>query len=113
LSVTSPLVAGIVAAAQQGQHHSFGLINPAVYKLAGSTALHDALPLTRHSPSLFRGTFCDAQTCGTELLTAFDDQSFAMFGYTGQVTLKGYDNMTGVGTPAGQHFITALRHLEK
>jgi hypothetical protein len=36
-----------------------------------------------------------------------------MFGYTGQVTLKGYDNMTGVGTPAGQQFITALRHLEK
>ena len=112
-SLASPLVAGIVAAAQQGQHHSFGLINPAVYKLAGSTALHDALPLTRHSPSLFRGTFCDEQTCGSELLTAFDDQSFAMFGYTGQVTLKGYDNMTGVGTPAGQQFITALRHLEK
>jgi subtilase family serine protease len=112
-SLASPLVAGIVAAAQQGQHHSFGLINPAVYKLAGSTALHDALPLTRHSPSLFRGTFCDEATCGSELLTAFDDQSFAMFGYTGQVTLKGYDNMTGVGTPAGQKFITALRHLEK
>jgi hypothetical protein len=51
--------------------------------------------------------------CGIELLTGFDDQSFNMLGYTGQVTLRGYDNMTGVGTPAGQKFITALRHLEK
>jgi subtilase family serine protease len=112
-SLASPLVAGIVAAAQQGQHHSFGLINPAVYKMAGSSALHDALPLTKRSPSLWRGMFCDEQTCGAELLTGFDDQSFNMFGYTGQVTLKGYDNMTGVGTPAGQHFISSLRTLEK
>ena len=35
-----------------------------------------------------------------------------MAGYTGQVTLKGYDNMTGIGTPHGQVFITALRGLE-
>jgi hypothetical protein len=35
-----------------------------------------------------------------------------MDGYTGQVTLKGYDNMTGIGTPHGQVFITALRELE-
>jgi hypothetical protein len=36
-----------------------------------------------------------------------------MSGYTGQVTLKGYDNMTGLGTPNGQKFVTALRKLEK
>ncbi len=35
-----------------------------------------------------------------------------MFGYTGQVTLKGYDNMTGLGTPNGQSFIAALRKIE-
>jgi len=34
-----------------------------------------------------------------------------MFGYTGQVTLKGYDNMSGIGTPDGPHFIKALRAL--
>jgi hypothetical protein len=32
-----------------------------------------------------------------------------MKGYTGQVTLSGYDTMTGLGTPNGQDFITALR----
>ena len=35
-----------------------------------------------------------------------------MAGYTGQVTLKGYDNMTGLGTPNGQRFISALRQME-
>jgi len=29
------------------------------------------------------------------------------------VTLKGYDNMTGVGTPNGQDFIRALRNHDK
>jgi hypothetical protein len=33
--------------------------------------------------------------------------------YTGQVTARGYDNMTGVGTPNGLRFITALRRLER
>jgi hypothetical protein len=32
-----------------------------------------------------------------------------MPGYKGQVTLKGYDNMTGLGTPNGPNFIKALR----
>ena len=112
-SLASPLVAGIVIAAQQGQRTSFGLINPAFYKLGRTSAIHDALPLTSHSPALFRGTACDPTTCGAQVLTTFDDQSPSMFGYNGQVTLKGYDNMTGVGTPDGQAFLTALRRLER
>jgi subtilase family serine protease len=112
-SLAAPLVAGMVIAAEQGQSASFGLINPVIYKLAGTSAFYDALPLTSHSPALFHGTWCDAATCGAELVTTFDDQSFNMLGYTGQVTLKGYDNMTGVGTPRGQKFIAGLRKLEK
>ena len=41
----------------------------------------------------------------------FDDQNPKMKGYTGQVTLKGYDNMTGLGAPDGPNFIAALRKL--
>jgi subtilase family serine protease len=108
-SLATPLVAGMVIAAQQGQSGPFGLINPAIYKLAGTSAFHDIRPLTAASPALFRGIACDAATCGTQLLTTFDDQDPSMPGYTGQVTLKGYDNMTGVGTPDGQKFITAMR----
>jgi subtilase family serine protease len=109
-SLASPLVAGMVTAAQQGQK-PFGLVTPALYELIGTSALYDTLPLTSTPRALYRGTVCDVYTCGIELLTGFDVQSFNMFGYTGQVTLQGYDNMTGVGTPNGQNFITALRKL--
>jgi subtilase family serine protease len=109
-SVATPLVAGMVTAAQQGRR-PFGLINPALYKLNGTSALTDTLPLTSTTPALYRGTVCDQYTCGIELVIGFDVQSYNMFGYTGQVTLKGYDNMTGVGTPNGQSFITAMRKL--
>jgi subtilase family serine protease len=113
-SQATPLVAGMVAAAQQGEKVPFGFLNPVLYKLARTSALHDALPLTASSPSLFRAASCDAATCFDAGLAVFDDQSLSKAdGYTGQVTLKGYDNMTGLGTPSGQQFVAALRKLEK
>ena len=112
-SLAAPLVAGIVTAAQQGRSTSFGFLNPVFYKLFGTSAITGTRPLTSSSPAPFRGTACDAATCGTQLLTDFDDQNPAMEGYTGQVTLNGYDNMTGVGTPNGQKFIAGLRKLAK
>jgi subtilase family serine protease len=111
-SEAAPLVAGMVTAAQQGQPASFGLINPALYQLADSSALYDALPLTSSSPVAYRGMACPPHDCGLWALTTFDDQSTKMFGYNGQVTLPGYDNMTGVGTPAGPAFIAGLRSIE-
>jgi hypothetical protein len=36
-----------------------------------------------------------------------------MIGYTGQVTLPGCDNMTGLGTPDGRRFIQHLRELAR
>jgi subtilase family serine protease len=112
-SLAAPLVAGIVTAAQQRQHRSFGFINPAIYKLAGSRALYAPLPLTSHSPALYRGVVCSVADCGILALIISDDQSTSMPGYTGQVTIKGYNNMTGVGSPHGQDFITAMRKLEE
>jgi subtilase family serine protease len=108
-SVAAPLVAGFVAAAQQGQAKPFGFINPALYKLAGTSAFTDTLPLTSKSPTAWRGVACPKQFCGLLGLATFDDQSKSMFGYSGQVTLKGYDNMSGLGVPNGQNFINALR----
>ena len=112
-SLSSPTVAGMVTAAEQGQSGAFGFINPAIYKLAGTSAFLDPLPLTSSSPTLYRGIVCPAYTCGITGLLTNDDQSTSLLGYTGQVTLKGYDNMTGIGTPNGPKFITALRGLEK
>jgi hypothetical protein len=42
-----------------------------------------------------RGEVCNVQFCGAPSLITFDDQNPTMNGYTGQVTVKGYD-----GTPA-------------
>jgi subtilase family serine protease len=111
-SMSSPLVAGIIADAQQGQHTAFGFTDPALYRLTGTPALHDILPSTSRTPGLFRGEVCSNHFCGPLSLITFDDQNPTMPGYTGQVTLKGYDNMTGLGTPNGQSFINALRTLE-
>ncbi|MFZ0667087.1 MAG: protease pro-enzyme activation domain-containing protein [Acidimicrobiales bacterium] len=119
-SESSPLVAGMVIAAQQGQTESFGFINPVIYKLNGTDAFYDTLPLTNKSPALYRGLECGLlefeNIClGPKTspripsLTTFDDQNPNMQGYTGQVTAPGYDNMTGLGTPDEPNFIAALR----
>jgi subtilase family serine protease len=108
-SESSPLVAGMVIAAQQGQVVPFGFINPAVYKLVGTSALSDTLPIGDYHTTQYLGVFCPTETCGAPVLTTFDDQSLSMPGYTGQVTLRGYDNMSGVGTPNEPAFIKALR----
>jgi subtilase family serine protease len=120
-SESAPLVAGMVTAAQQGQKVPFGFINPAIYKLSGTSAFFDTLPLTQRSPALYRGLECDitvfANICLSApkhripSLTTFDDQSPRMKGYTGQVTLPGYDTMTGLGTPDMPNFVRDLRYI--
>jgi subtilase family serine protease len=111
-SMASPLVAGIVADAQQGQPVPFGFTNPVLYRLNGTKAVRDILPSTASTPSQFRGVACNVAFCRAPALITFDDQDPSMNGYTGQVTAKGYDNMTGIGTPRGQQFIKALRSLD-
>jgi subtilase family serine protease len=113
-SIAAPLVAGIVADAQQGQHTPFGFTNPVLYQLNGTPALHDILPSTTRTPSLYRGVVCYVPRCEFQAtsLATFDDQNPNVPPNTTQVTLKGYDNMTGIGTPNGQAFINALRQLE-
>ena len=112
-SVSAPLVAGLVTAAQQGQPAPSGFLDPVLYQLyqSDSSALHDTLPLTSSSPVADRGVACPPHDCGLWALTTFDDQSTEMFGYTGQVTLPGYDNMSGIGTPNGAAFISGLRSI--
>jgi subtilase family serine protease len=111
-SGASPLVSGIVAAAQQGQPKPFGFTDPVIYRLARTKAILDMLPLTRHSPAADRGTLCPTIDCGPgDFLFTSDDQDPNAAGYFGQVTAKGYDNMTGVGVPNGQFFIKGLRKL--
>ena len=102
-------MAGMVTAAQQGRRTGFGFLSPLLYRLARGPAIGATLPLTGNSPAAYRAEVCGAHDCGITILAQFDDESPDMLGYFGQVTLPGYDNMTGVGTPNGQDFIAALR----
>jgi subtilase family serine protease len=114
-SLASPLVAGLVADAQQG-HQPFGFLNPVLYRLAGTAAFHDVLPETSRVRPVFRAVICgsDDGLCtlyagnSGPVMNIFDLQASS---FTRQVTLKGYDNMTGLGSPNGQSFIAALRRL--
>lgn len=114
-SLAAPLVAGMVIAAQQGQRHSFGFTDPVLYRLNHTSAFFDPTPITTHSPVAWRGLVCPVSPtlCSFPQLAIADDQIPSLPGYTGQVTLRGYDNMTGLGTPNGQSFIGLLRRLER
>jgi subtilase family serine protease len=107
-SLAAPLVAGMVTAAQQGQAVPFGFLNPVLYQLYGTDAFHDTLPVTSHTPAADRAVYCPAAACQLNALLTADDQSP---GGTSQVTLPGYDNMTGLGTPNGLAFVQHLRQL--
>ncbi len=109
-SLASPLVGGMVADAEQSQK-PFGFLNPAIYRLAGTSAVNDTLPITGKTPAGYHGVACDVAECGVLSYFPFDVQSWSMLGYTGQVTRKGYDTMTGVGTPKGQNFVYTLRRI--
>jgi hypothetical protein len=95
-----------VADAQQGQKSDFGFINPLIYRLAGTQAFHDILPVTASMPQQDRDAYQPASAGVSPALDVFDSQERA---YTQQVTAKGYDTMTGVGTPNGAAFFTGLR----
>lgn len=114
-SLSAPLVAGMVVAAQQGQTKPFGFLNPALYQLANTAAIYDALPITNRAPLLWRAEVCpqtDSTCGGRTALWLTDDQSRSARDYSGQITAKGYDTTTGVGVPNGQAFITALRKIQ-
>jgi subtilase family serine protease len=111
-STSTPLIAGIVADAEQGQPGNFGFLNPLLYSLAGSQAFHDILPVSPSGPQVDRGFYTPGETdINNKFAPGFlvgvndvQDESG-----THQVTAPGYDTMTGLGTPDGPAFIKALR----
>jgi subtilase family serine protease len=111
-SMATPLVAGIVADAEQGRPSSFGFLNPLLYSLAGTRAFHDALPLTQKDPQVDRGFYQPGLVERNHKLvqgvTVNINDAQGRPG-TRQVTARGYDTMTGLGTPNGRAFIDALR----
>jgi subtilase family serine protease len=106
-SLSSPLLAGVIAVADQVNGRPLGFVNPLYYKLIGSPALHDIVaPKTPQAQ--VRTNFTNGVNSGggrTFLLQTIDVQSTTIH------STPGYDTETGVGTPNGPWFDLALRLL--
>jgi Subtilase family len=86
-SMATPVIAGLVADAQQGQKSDFGFINQLLYRLAGTRAFHDILPVTAAMPQQDRDGYEAGSGLESTGLDVFDSQEHA---YTTQVSAKGY-----------------------
>lgn len=121
-SVASPLLAGVVALADQAAGASLGFLNPALYKLDTThpSAIYDVVPGGKQGEE--RVTYAnrfDATTgllYSTRIITYEGTETYCN-GATNCATRKntlvtqpGYDNMTGLGTP-GKNFVSALAKL--
>ncbi|MGZ0151783.1 S53 family peptidase [Kribbella sp. WER1] len=104
-SLSAPLVAGLVAGAQQGRP-AFGFINPLLYRLHGTPAFRDVLPLPKSTPQQNRAAFIPATSADSASLDVFDSHNRKE---SDQITAKGYDTVTGLGTPNGLPFTLGLR----
>jgi subtilase family serine protease len=111
-STSTPLIAGMVADAEQGQPGNLGFLNPLLYSLAGRRAFHDILPAGPSDPEVDRAFYAPGETdinnkFAPGFLVGINDAQDASG--TRQVTAPGYDTMTGLGSPNGAAFIRALR----
>jgi len=102
-SGSSPLLAALEANAKQATGHALGFLNPALYKLAGTRALHDILPVDPHDPPITAGIkYCNGDADAEPCLTTLGSN-------LGLTVTPGFDDVTGLGTPTNA-FVTAFRH---
>jgi subtilase family serine protease len=106
-SLASPLYAGMIAVAQQQAGRTFGFANPLLYQTAGTSANHDVV----HHAGLgvMRNDYINSVN-GTDGYRV----SFRSFDFTSGLTIHtqpGYDDITGIGSPNGAAWLTALSTL--
>lgn len=102
-SLSSPLFAGMMALADQAAGHRHGFANPALYALYRSRAFRDvSAPATRvavvRTDDVNHTNRDDGTT--TTLRTGGDTGTLS--------SIPGYDDSTGLGTPAGLRFLSGL-----
>jgi subtilase family serine protease len=101
-SLASPLMAGIMALADQAKGRPHGFANPALYALAGSTAFHDVTS-PASTVATVRADYANSVDASAGIL-----YSLRTFNQTLSLkTTAGYDDVTGLGTPTGA-FLAAL-----
>jgi subtilase family serine protease len=103
-SLASPVFAGIMAIADQVSGRPHGFANPALYTLYGTKAFYDPTPRT--GTGVVRVDYVNGvdATKGTSTSLRSIDTTV---GTTLRVR-RGYDDITGVGTPNGAWFLGSL-----
>ncbi len=102
-SLSSPLFAGVMALADQRAHFHHGFVNPAIYRLYRTAALRDVR--SAHTPiAVVRRDFNNGvnRRDGTSVSLRTADRD------TSLNTKRGYDDVTGLGSPRGLRFLRAL-----
>ena len=109
-SLSSPLMAGLTAVEEQALHAQLGFLNPLLYKvLYGTSALHDVNNGRAITSGVVRVNFANSFDASAGLTT-----SLRTFNQTGTIwTRKGYDDVTGVGTPDALNFLLTTAGLQK
>ncbi|MEY2438281.1 MAG: hypothetical protein QOF97_3117, partial [Acidimicrobiaceae bacterium] len=98
-SLSCPLMAGIMALADSALGESHGFINPSIYKLAGSDALTDVKHVKGAVARVDFVNGVDAADGTRTSVRTFDSQALFI------KTTRGYDTVTGLGTPNGMTFL--------
>jgi subtilase family serine protease len=101
-SASAPLIAGMQADAQQAAGTPIGFANPAIYARYGSPAYHDVT-----GRPLGPGTWLGAALPAGARNARPELETFGMD--LGLTATAGYDDVTGVGTPAPGYFATYRR----
>jgi subtilase family serine protease len=107
-SLSSPLMAGVVALADQASGFHHGFINPALYALVGTGFVHDVRnPAVTHYE--VRNDYPADPTTGISDPSKPVTTSLRALNLTQSLhAAPGYDDITGVGTPKDLAFLTAL-----
>lgn len=99
-SLACPLLAGLMADADQLDHYHHGFINPLLYHFTAHTpAISDVLPASGGVVRVDYANGTDASGGFLRSVRTFNDQDLTIH------TARGYDNVTGVGTPSGPLFL--------
>ncbi len=102
-SLSSPLVAGIMALADQAAGHPHGFANPLFYSLAGSAAFTD-IKHPASTVAVVRANYVNSvdASAGVVYRLRTMDQTLSLN------ATPGYDDVTGLGTPTSS-FLSALK----
>ncbi|WP_328646367.1 S53 family peptidase [Amycolatopsis sp. NBC_00348] len=99
-SLASPVFAGIMAVADSFDHFHHGFINPVIYKLTSRTkAISDVQHVDAAVARVDYANSVDASDGLLRSVRTFDYQGLTIH------TTKGYDDVTGLGSPSGLLFL--------